>query len=359
MFPDLGEFRLVQKILDGSVKMKEQGPAFRNWLNAGDDAAIFDGWLATKDLSVEGTHFRMDWSTPEQAVEKHIVSNISDISAMGGRPRLALFGLCVNKNWSADVRDRVARAVADGFARRGIALIGGDTVAADNVGMFSTTLLGVQAGPKPLFRSGAKPGDSIYVAGTLGKSAAGLWILMNHPELAAEYPDLVAYHLSPKIHEEAGAVLAEMEPCAVPAGAVLGAALADIEASAVSGAAIAETRRIGACMDISDGLSSELNHLSISSQVKMVVEESAIPVDEGVKALCSRFGLNPLEFALNGGEEYELLFTSPEKNDIFQGKQSLLGNVYRVGQVQEGSGVFMHKISGSEENILAQAWSHL
>ena len=342
MFPDLGEFRLVQKILDGSAKMKEQGPAFRNWLNAGDDAAIFDGWLATKDLSVEGTHFRMDWSSPEQAVEKHIVSNVSDISAMGGRPRLALFGLCVNKSWSAEVRERVTRAVADGFARRGIALIGGDTVAADNVGMFSTTLLGVQAGLKPLLRSGAKPGDSIYVAGTLGKSAAGLWILMNHPELAAEYPDLVAYHLSPKIHEEAGAVLAEMEPGAVPAGA-----------------ALPENRRIGACMDISDGLSSELNHLSISSQVKMVVEESAIPVDEGVKALCSRFGLNPLEFALNGGEEYELLFTSPEKNDIFQGKQSLLGNVYRVGQVQEGSGVFMHKISGSEENILAQAWSHL
>lgn len=342
MFPDLGEFRLVQKILDGSVKMEEQGPAFRSWLNAGDDAAIFDGWLATKDLSVEGTHFRMDWSSPEQAVEKHIVSNVSDISAMGGRPRLALFGLCVNKSWSADVRERVARAVADGFARRGIALIGGDTVAADNVGMFSTTLLGVQAGPKPLLRSDAKPGDSIYVAGTLGKSAAGLWILMNHPELAAEYPDLVAYHLSPKIHEEAGEVLAEMESGAVPAGA-----------------ALPENRRIGACMDISDGLSSELNHLSISSQVKMVVEESAIPVDEGVKALCSRFGLNPLEFALNGGEEYELLFTSPEKNDIFQGKQSLLGNVYRVGQVQEGSGVFIHKISGSEENILAQAWSHL
>lgn len=364
MFPDLGEFRLVQKILDGSVKMKEQGPAFRNWLNAGDDAAIFDGWLATKDLSVEGTHFRMDWSTPEQAVEKHIVSNISDISAMGGRPRLALFGLCVNKSWSAEVRERVTRAVAEGFARRGIALIGGDTVAADNVGMFSTTLLGVQAGPKPLLRSDAKPGDSIYVAGTLGKSAAGLWILMNHPELAAEYPDLVAYHLSPKIHEEAGAVLAEietgavlaeMESGAVPAGAVL----PSIEASAVPGAVLPENRRIGACMDISDGLSSELNHLSISSQVKMVVEESAIPVDEGVKALCSRFGLNPLEFALNGGEEYELLFTSPEKNDIFQGKQSLLGNVYRVGQVQEGSGVFIHKISGSEENILAQAWSHL
>lgn len=356
MFPDLGEFRLVQKILDGSVKMKEQGPVFRNWLNVGDDAAIFDGWLATKDLSVEGTHFRMDWSSPEQAVEKHIVSNVSDISAMGGRPRLALFGLCVNKNWSVDVRERVARAVADGFARRGIALIGGDTVAADNVGMFSTTLLGVQAGPKPLLRSGAKPGDSIYVAGTLGKSAAGLWILMNHPELAAEYPDLVAYHLSPKIHEEAGAVLAEIEFGAVPAGV----AFPDIEACAVpAGAVLPENRRIGACMDISDGLSSELNHLSISSQVKMVVEESAIPVDEGVKALCSRFGLNPLEFALNGGEEYELLFTSPEKNDIFQGKQSLLGNVYRVGQVQEGSGVFMHKISGSEENILAQAWSHL
>ena len=93
MFPDLGEFRLISGILEKSLDLKAAPPKFRDWLPVGDDAAEFDGWLATKDLSVENVHFRMDWSTPEQAVEKHIVSNVSDISAYRlpdpYKPRLA------------------------------------------------------------------------------------------------------------------------------------------------------------------------------------------------------------------------------------------------------------------------------
>ena len=159
-FPDLPEFRFVNKILEGAVPLKKESPAYRSWLSAGDDCAIFDGWLATKDLSVENTHFRLDWSSPEQAVEKHIVSNVSDVSSMGGLPKIALFGLCVNKNWSEETRNRIAKAVAQGFERRGITLIGGDTVVGD-VGMFSTTLLGKTDDGTTLLRSGAKPGDRV------------------------------------------------------------------------------------------------------------------------------------------------------------------------------------------------------
>ena len=156
-FPDLPEFRFVNKILEGAVPLKKESPAYRSWLSAGDDCAIFDGWLATKDLSVENTHFRLDWSSPEQAVEKHIVSNVSDISSMGGRPKIALFGLCVNKKWDENTRERIAKAVSQGFARRGVTLIGGDTVVGD-VGMFSTTLLGTTDSEISLLRNDAKPG---------------------------------------------------------------------------------------------------------------------------------------------------------------------------------------------------------
>lgn len=325
-FPDLGEFRLVDKILENSAKLVEDAPKYRSWLNAGDDAAIFDGWLATKDLSVEGTHFSMDWSSPEQAVEKHIVSNVSDISAMGGIPRIALFGLCVNKHWSDEVRDRVVKAVSDGFAKRGITLIGGDTVAAE-VGMFSTTLLGVQAAEYPLCRNGAKPGDDVYVAGTIGKSAAGLWILMNHPEDADKFPTLVEYHLNPRIDEKMGAKL-------VKAGVR------------------------GACMDISDGLSSELNHLALSSGVSIEIFEKSLPIDPEVRKMADFYGLNALNLALNGGEEYELLFTNSYKNDIFL-KGFNPGELCRVGSVIEGSRVYLHDLTGLSTILNAQAWSHL
>ena len=326
MFPNLGEFNLVSKILENPADFVERSPQFREWLGAGDDCAVFDGWLVTKDLSVEGTHFRLDWSTPEQAVEKHIVSNVSDISSMGGRPRLALFGLCVNKNWSAEVRDRVAKAVSEGFAKRGITLIGGDTVAGE-VGVFSTTLLGELVSPKALVRNAARPGDAVYVTGTLGKSAAGLWLLTNHPEDAAEFPELVRYHLCPSIDESMGERL-------VRAGAD------------------------GACMDISDGLSSELNHVALSSGVKIEIAEDLLPIDGEVRRMSRRYGLNPLDFAMNGGEEYGLICSVSFKNDIFQ-LDCAPGDVTRIGSVSEGAGVFMVRADGEKVSVNAQAWSHL
>ena len=327
MFPDLAEFKFIDSMLKKSLPLGSVAPVQRDWLPVGDDCAIFDGWLVTKDLSVEGSHFRMDWSTPEQAVEKHIVSNVSDISSMGGIPKFALFGLCVNKSWDAPTRKRIGDAVAEGFAKRGIALIGGDTVAAD-CGMFSTTLLGMMDGGSPLVRSGAQVGDGVFVAGTLGKSAAGLWLLLNHPEARSEYPTLVDYHLAPSIDECCGAKLVEMGVR-------------------------------GACMDISDGLSSELNHLALSSGVAIEIEERRIPVDPEVLRMSARYGLDPLDFALNGGEEYELLFTASVKNDIFPRNDALSGGVFRIGTVVDGSGVRMRCNDGEDRFVKAQAWSHL
>ena len=326
-FPDLGEFTFVSKILEGAYPLKNEPPAHRSWLNVGDDCAIFDGWLATKDLSVENTHFRLDWSSPEQAVEKHIVSNVSDVSSMGGRPKIALFGLCVNKKWSEETRNRIAKAVAQGFERRGITLIGGDTVSGD-VGMFSTTLLGTTDGEISLLRSAAKPGDHVFVAGTLGKSDAGLWILMNHPEESKRFPRLVEYHLAPKICEDAGAQLVKQGVR-------------------------------GACMDISDGLSSETNHLALSSGVSIEIDEQKLPIDPDVLEMCRYFGLSPLQFALNGGEEYELLFTSNLTKSIYLEGAPKMGEIHDIGLVSRGSGVYMKRQDGVKTLLNAQAWSHL
>lgn len=331
MFPNLGEFNFIQALLKDAAAFKKEPPATRGWLGVGDDCAIFDGWLVTKDLSVENTHFRLDWSTPEQAVEKHIVSNVSDISAMGGVPRFAVLGLCINKNWSPETRTRVQAALSQGFAKRGIALIGGDTVVGD-VGMFSTTLLGAleNENSKPLLRSAVRPGDTLYVNGTLGKSGAGLWLLMNHPEAKDEFPTLVEYHLAPKICESAGAELLR-----------LGAA--------------------GACMDISDGLSSELNHLALSSNVDLQIIENKLPIDPEVTRLCEKYGQNPLNFALNGGEEYHLLFANSSPKSIFKANTQL-GEVCEIGFAVEksaGDPVNMLCKNGEKMPVQPRAWSHL
>ena len=331
MFPDVPEFKFIDSLLKNAADFKKEPPATRGWLGVGDDCAQFDGWLVTKDLSVENTHFRLDWSTPEQAVEKHIVSNVSDISAMGGVPRFAVLGLCINKNWSVETRNRVQAALSQGFARRGIALIGGDTVVGD-VGMFSTTLLGTLEGEnaQPLLRSAVKPGDALYVNGTLGKSGAGLWLLMNHPEAKDEFPTLVEYHLSPKICERAGAELLR-----------LGA--------------------FGACMDISDGLSSELNHLALSSNVSLQIDEQKLPIDPEVLRMCEKYGQNSLNFALNGGEEYHLLFANSCLESIFI-ENTQLGEVCKIGNATEksvGDPVSMLCKNGEILPVEPRAWSHL
>lgn len=322
-FPPLGEFEFVRRILAGNVPMDGHSPDSRFWFGPGDDAAAFDGWLVTKDLSAEGTHFRLDWSSPEQAVEKCIVSNVSDISSMGGTPAIALLGLCVNRHWEPSVRARVADAFAKGFRKRGISLIGGDVVSADT-GVFSVTLLG-RAVKSPLKRSGASPGEKVFLSGPLGASAAGLWAFLHGKQDDPELADVVAEHLSPKIDESCGAKL-------VSAG--------------VSGASI----------DISDGLSSELNHVALSSNVHIEIDESKIPVHAGARRAAEKYGVDVREFWLNGGEEYRLLFTSDLPEAIFTDKKI---PVIPIGEVLEGSGVSLKNLSGKKELILAGSWSHL
>ncbi|MCF0225543.1 MAG: thiamine-phosphate kinase [Fibrobacter sp.] len=341
-FPDVGEFRFVDSLLQNTAPLCKKTPQNRAWLEAGDDAAIFDGWVVTKDLSVENTHFRLDWGTPEQAVEKHIVSNVSDLSAMGALPRFAFLGLCLNKSWSNDVKQRVKEALSEGFAKRGITLLGGDTVSAGE-GFFSTTLVGTLVGKSPLLRSSVRPGDNLYVDGTLGKSGAGLWLLMNHPEDATRFPSLVEYHLCPKICESSGAELVGIYEKHL-----------DV---------LSKSRDVyPACMDISDGLSSELNHLASASDVSIEIDERLLPIDPDVLKMCNHYGLNPLDFALNGGEEYHLLFAFPSTNYIFNDEKRCFDRARRIGVAKGCSSkekVYMRCRNGETKPLEPRAWSHI
>lgn len=333
-FPPSGEFDLVRRILGASLNPVSAdfsgavpADSRRLWLGAGDDCAQFDGWLTTLDMSVEGTHFRLDWSSPEEAVAKCLLSNFSDIEAMGGTPRLALLGLCLSRDWSSEVRLRVADAFARGFAERGVALLGGDTVVGDQ-GAFSVTLLGTP-GERRLLRSGARVGDDLYVAGSLGRSAAGLWLLSHHDAGESPWADeLLRIHKVPEVAHGLGARLA-----AIPG--------------------------MGACIDLSDGLSSELHHLALSSGVRMRIEENMIPVAPAVRAFCAARSLTERSFWLHGGEEYRLLFSCAPTERIILSTLLQEGGLHRIGAVLPGDGVELLTADGRLETIEAGAWSHL
>jgi thiamine-monophosphate kinase len=190
---------------------------------AGDDAFVFGRYLISADMSVEGTHFRLDWNSPAEAVEKCLLSNFSDINAMGGSSCAILFSVCMNKKWSKETRDEIADAVAKICKKHKVKILGGDTTGG-NIGVFSVTVFGKMES-KPLLRSAAKEGDDAWVSGCPGKFT----------------------HL-----------------CKIP------------KPPLKLGRQLAKIKGIGACIDTSDSLAESLLHISEQSKVQIQLEKNLL-----------------------------------------------------------------------------------
>jgi thiamine-monophosphate kinase len=187
----------------------------------GDDAFVCGKYLISADMSVEGTHFRLDWSTPEQAVEKCLLSNFSDINAMGGKSEAILFSICMNKKWNKKIRTEIAYATAKVCKKHKVKILGGDTTEGDT-GVFSVTVFG-RAKHKVLLRSAARTGDDVWVSGIPGRSGKGLELLRRGGKFNAQEQALVNLHKVPK------------PPLTL-------------------GEQLTKKKGIGACMDLSDSL---------------------------------------------------------------------------------------------------------
>lgn len=265
----LGEFGFLSRLLPGL-------PRGRGVLvGPGDDAALVAGatrrLLVTTDALVEGVHFRRGWLRPEQIGRKAYLVNASDIAAMGGRPRFCLVSVGASPDLPS--RDLIAlhrglRAAAD---ETGAQLVGGNLTRAPEL-FVSVTLLG-EAPRRPALRSGARPGDLLYVTGTLGDAALGLEMLRRDPG-ARGAP--VSRFREPPERLRAGALLSR------PGHA-------------------------SAMIDVSDGLLQDLGHLCRASGVGARVDASLLPASRSVR----RRGLS---LALGGGEDYELLCAVPARN---------------------------------------------
>jgi len=300
----------------------------------GDDAFVWrlpghpNPLVVTTDASAEGVHFRLDWTSPAQALRKALMANLSDVNAMGGRSRHVFFNLGARRDWPTETFDALGAALRAMEAEFGFTVSGGDTLKADSA-FFSFTVIGEVEG-RPLLRSACRPGHRVYVSGALGGSAAGLAALLDHAgSLTPEPPGreaLIGSHLNP------------LAPLA------LGPALASLSQS---------TGKPVAAIDLSDGLSSELAHLARQSGCALSIRAESLPAHP---ALASRSLESVRDFVLNGGEEYQLLFTG-DFSDPELARLRALAPVTDIGLVREGEGVWIEQ-GGEEVKLQAKGWVH-
>lgn len=303
----------------------------------GDDAAVVrvsgENWLLlTTDMLVEEIHFSFSFATPGQVGRKALVASISDIAAMGGWPTHALVSLGVPLSLAVEVLEGIYAGMQKAAAEYGVDIVGGDTVRSPDGLVINVALLGAVEAGRPLYRSGARPGDLVFVTGPLGGSAAGLY-LCRHPEtpVGREAADFLrSAHLEPRACVRAGRILAA-------------------------------TGRVTAADDISDGLAGELHEICRASGTGCLIREGAVPLDERVRELARLAGKEPLDWALYGGEDFELVFTVPAPNaaEVVRELAAEKIECYLVGEiVPRERGICLQTGKGEITPLSARGYDH-
>jgi len=317
----LGERRVVSRIRR-AFGAKRAGVL----IGIGDDAALVRGparLLLTTDILVEDEDFRRDDHPPRLLGRKALNVNLSDIAAMGGRPLHALVGLALPGDIEETWLRRFMAGLGSAAREAGVSLVGGDLSQADKI-MIAVTVTGEA---KALVkRTGARPGDAVYVSGTLGDAAGGLRLL------------------------EKGAIKGVAKPVRP-----LVAAFLDPAPRLKLGALLAGRNLASAMIDLSDGLSVDLAHICEESRVGAEVEAARIPIS----AALAHFARNPLEMALNGGEDYELLFTvRPSKAAAVEALAPEY-RLTRIGRIRPGRTVYLIAAGGKKKKPLqARGFEH-
>lgn len=335
---ELGEFGLIDRLtrdfpLRNASSIK----------GVGDDAAVlaFESdkeILVTTDLLLEGIHFDVRYVPLKHLGYKAAIVNFSDIYAMMGQPRQITVSIGVSARFTVEHLDAIYSGIKLACERYGVDLVGGDTSASVSGLVISITCIGEAPKGEAVLRSGAKPTDLICVSGDLGAAYMGLQLLERENRIAAQagkdekfQPDFAGkeYILERQLKPEARKDIVE------------------------------ELRNAGikptSMMDVSDGLSSELLHLSHNSKVGVRVYEDKIPIDYQTALMAEEFNMNLVTAALNGGEDYELLFTVPLTDHE---KVEKLKGVTVIGYTtQPNLGAALVTRDGAEIPLKAQGWN--
>lgn len=280
---DVGEFGLIELLMAALPPETVAAPDLR--LGIGDDAAVLTPTpghelVITTDSLVEAIHFRLDWTDWASLGHKALAVNLSDLAAMGARPRLAVVSLGLRGNESVDDLQAFYAGLGDLARRSGTLIAGGDIVRSPTALMISVTAIGEAPTGQVLARAAAKPGDLIAISGTIGASAAGLRLLAGGATEADPSPAtgqlMIAAHLRPEPRILLGQLLRQ--------------------------------EGVVAAMDLSDGLLGDLPKILTASAVHAAVDVDRLPVPAAVRAL---FPGDWVDLATRGGEDYELLFCAP------------------------------------------------
>lgn len=293
-----GEFGFIDYI-------KTNFPAPKDAIGIGDDCAVMPSGngelLFSTDLLMEGVHFLRDESSAEDIGWKAAAVNLSDIAAMGGTPVATFLSIALPKDAQGDWAERFIEGYAQISRLYDVPLLGGDTTSSLRDIAVNVGILGRCPSGKRAMRSGAKPGDTIYVTGHLGDSAGGLQAILKGIDRNDMVQTLIARHKRPvpRVNE---------------------------------GRALMNSGKVGAMMDISDGIASDLRHIMKASGVGAVVRLDRLPCSRQLLDVCKEHGWDIYELATSGGEDFELLLTGPE------GLENELDiPLYPIGHITSGS----------------------
>ncbi|MFV0584027.1 MAG: thiamine-phosphate kinase [Parabacteroides gordonii] len=332
----LGEFGLIRHLTE-KIELKNESTI----KGVGDDAAVLDykekQVLVTTDLLLEGVHFDLTYVPLKHLGYKSAVVNFSDIYAMNGKPKQITVSIGISKRFSVEDLEEFYSGLQLACDIYGVDIVGGDTSSSLTGMCISITCIGEGEKGKVVTRSGAKETDLICVSGDLGAAYMGLQLLEREKSVFKGEKDFTPdfsgkeYLLERQLKPEARKDIVE----------------------ALEKAGIVPT----AMMDVSDGLSSELLHISKESNVGCHIYEDRIPIDYQTAAMAEQFNMNLVTAALNGGEDYELLFTVPLTD---HDKVSDMKGVKVIGHITKPElGSYLIGRDGGEVELKAQGWNSL
>jgi thiamine-monophosphate kinase len=332
---ELGEFGLIDKLAK-SVTLKNASTL----KGIGDDAAVLDAGgqvtVVSTDLLIEGIHFDLSYTPLPHLGFKAVAVNVSDIAAMNAIPTQITVSIGLSNRFSVEAVEALYEGIHAACEQYGVDLVGGDTTASRSGLVISVTAIGLANKEQLSYRSGAKEGDILCVTGDLGAALVGLQILEREKQVYLANPNMTP----------------ELEKYTVITGRQLRPdARMDI---------IHELREMAvvptSMMDISDGLASEIFHICKASGVGATLYEDKLPIDKQTFDTAIELGLDPITCILNGGEDYELLFTIDQKDFSKLEKHP---DVHFIGHITKAAeGKYLVTKSGTTVQLNAQGWKH-